>query len=159
MILISIKNKDRSNIPASQLFQPAIEESDDGQGDDEMDINNLEIVEQLALDHFSVFLREAQELADWKEKENLWKHPKRYDGRSKRTLKWRKIQEDLAKKDILLLVFDFIAFVAAKKKAHIEEDLTARTTEIGQELKSEMCVSEMLDTENLVSIHRNKMCC
>lgn len=64
MILISIKNKDRSNIPASQLFQPAIEESDDGQGDDEMDINNLEIVEQLALDHFSVFLREAQELAD-----------------------------------------------------------------------------------------------
>lgn len=56
-------------------------------------------------------------------------------------------------------MFDFIAFVAAKKKAHIEEDLTARTTEIGQELKSEMCVSEMLDTENLVSIHRNKMCC
>jgi len=47
----------------------------------------LEIVEQSALDHFNAILQKAQTLVAQAEMEKPQKRPKRYNGKSKRTLK------------------------------------------------------------------------
>lgn len=99
-------------------------------------------------------MKNAQRLAAQAEKENPRKRPKRYDGKSKRTLKrCKKCQEDLAKQGYLP-VFEFMAHMKemAKKKAHVEQ-LVASATEHGQE--SEESTPEELDTEDLVLYNYN----
>lgn len=125
-----------------------------GQGEEETNLekqyDGLEIVEQSALDHFNSILQKAQKLAAKAEKNKSQKRPKRYEGKSKRTLKRRKkCGEDLAKKGFLS-VFEFMAVVKekAQKKAHMEQ-LVARTME--SEQVSEESAPEELDTEDLVS--------
>ena len=110
----------------------------------------LEIVEQSALDHFNAVLQKAQELAAKAERENPRKRPRKYTGKSKRTLKRRKtFQEDLAKKGFLS-VFDFIAHMEEKaKKKKDSEQLIARASESEQVLEGS--APEELDTEALVS--------
>jgi hypothetical protein len=119
--------------------EPDLEESDDG----------LEIVEQSALDHFNAVLQEAQKLAAKAEREKPQMRPKRYTGKSKRTLKrCRKCREDLAEQGYFS-VFEFMEHVKekAKEKKHIEQ-LVERAAEHEQEL--EESAPEELDTECLV---------
>jgi len=47
----------------------------------------LEIMEQSELDHFNAVLQKAQKLAAKAERENPQKCPRKYNGKSKRTLK------------------------------------------------------------------------
>jgi hypothetical protein len=78
--------------------------------------DDLEIVEQSALDHFNFILQKAQSLAAKQEHVNPRKCPKRYNGKSERSLKrHKKRQEDLAKQGYLL-VFEFLAHVTDKTK-------------------------------------------
>jgi hypothetical protein len=112
----------------------------------------LEIVEQSALDHFNAVLQKAQRATAEAEREMPRKRPRRYDGKSKRTLKRHKqFQEDLAKKGYFS-VFDFMAHVKekAKKKEHLEQ-LMARELERIQVSDSEESAPEELDPETLVS--------
>jgi len=121
-----------------------------GQGEEEINLekqyDGLEIVKQSALDHFNSILQKAQKLAAKVERDGLQKWPKRYEGKSKRTLKWcKKCWEDLAKKDFLL-VFEFMAVIKekAQKKAHMEQ-FVARIMESKQVL--EKSAPEELDTK------------
>ena len=141
-------------------LQPAVEECEGGQTEEETDLDDgLEIVEQSALNHFSAILQKAQSLAAEAEKKNPRKRPKRYTGKSEKTLKRRKKhREDLAKKGYLS-VFEFIAHVkeSAKKKEHMKQ-LVASATKCGhvseesepEELDTEELDTEDLDTEDLV---------
>ena len=76
-----------------------------GQGEEETNLekqyDGLEIVEQSALDHFNSILQKAQKLAAKAEKNKSQKRPKRYEGKSKRTLKRRKkCGEDLQQRKV-----------------------------------------------------------
>ena len=134
----------------NRLVQPAVEECEGGQGEEETDFEEPyvepEIVEQSALKHFNAVLQEAQRLAAAAEREKPWKHPKWYQGNSKRTQKrHKKYQEDLAKQGYFS-VFKFLALVKerAQKKALKQ----------GQASESEESAPEELGTE--ISIVRSK---
>jgi hypothetical protein len=83
-----------------QTLQPAVEEWNSSQpkeGDSEGEVgveepcyssdDGLEIVEQVALDYFNSILQNAQKLAAEAEKQKPRKRPRRYNGKSKRTMK------------------------------------------------------------------------
>jgi hypothetical protein len=57
-------DKDNTNTPTNKAFQPAIEKCESGQEEVEIvfeeQYDDLEIVEQLALDHFNSILQKAQ---------------------------------------------------------------------------------------------------
>jgi hypothetical protein len=114
---------------------------------------DLEIVEQSTLDHFNFVLQKAQELAAEAEKKKPRKHPKRYNGKSKKTLKRRKkIKENLAKQGYLS-VFEFMTHVEETvKKRECIKQLVARAAEGEQESEESAPESASeLDTEDLVS--------
>ncbi len=114
--------------------------------------DDLEIVEQSALDHFNAILKKARELGAKAKKMKSQKHPRKYDGKSKRMLKqWKKHQEDHGKQGYLL-VFEFIAHVEEKnKKSTCMEQLVAWAAE--SEQASEESAPEEMDTEDSVSKH------
>jgi hypothetical protein len=88
---IHLKNKDNTIISTDEPLWQAVDECEGGQEEVEMIIEepytNLEIVEQLALNHFNSILLKAQRLAAKAERRNPQKQPKRYDRKSKKTLK------------------------------------------------------------------------
>ncbi len=147
-----------------------MEECEGGRSEEETDLkethDSLEIVEQSALDHFNNILLKAQGLAAKAEREKPRKCPKRYDGKSKRTLRrCKQLQEDLRKKGYPLL-FDFIAYVEnkAKKKAHLEWLVTMASErheqlEVSESEESEGSAPEELDTGALVSEHTGQVRC
>jgi hypothetical protein len=99
-------------------------------------------------------LQTAQRLAAESEKKAP-KHPKRYDSKSKKTLKrHKKVRENHAKQGYLS-VFKFIAY--AKEKAKKREQLMARSTQVRAiEIEQESEESapkdgEEVDIEDLVS--------
>ena len=168
---IYFENKDKTLIPTNRPLQPANEKYEGGQREEETDFEefcDLEIVEQSALDHFNTVLQKAQRIVAKAEKEKPPKRPKRYEGKSKRTLKWcKKCQEDLAKQGYLF-VFEFMDHVRenAKKRAHTEQ-LAARALECKQESEESMLeeseestpeeleesMPEELDIKDLMSKH------
>ena len=136
-------------------LQSTVEECGGGQGEEETDIEELyddgpEIVEQSELDHFNTILQKAQRIAA--EAGKSQKRPKKYNGKSERTLKRHKrYQEELAKQGYLP-VFEFIACSKekARKREHMEQLVArARVTEIEQESKES--ASEEVDTKDLMS--------
>jgi hypothetical protein len=145
-----------------------VEQCEGGQSEEETDLeethDSLEIVEQSALDHFNNILLKAQELAANAEREKPRKRPKRYDGKSKRTLRRRKkLQEDLRKKGYPSL-FDFMARAEdkAKKKARLERLVTMASErpeqlEVSESEESEGSAPEELDTGALVSEHTGQV--
>jgi hypothetical protein len=153
-----LKFKDKAIIPTDMPLQSAVEECESGQGEEKTDSeeldDGLEIVEQSELDHFNAILQTAQRLAAESEKKAP-KRPKRYDGKSKKTLKrHKKVRENHAKQGYLS-VFEFIAY--AKEKAKKREQLMARAAQaraIEIEQESEESApedGEEVDTEDLVS--------
>lgn len=159
-----LKNKDNLILSNDHdiLLQPVVQECEDGHGEEEIHVeepyNGLEIVEQSALDHFNAVLQKAQRAATEAQKEKPRKRPKRYDGKSKRTLKRHKnFREDLAKKGFLS-VFDFMAHMkeTAQKKVCLEQ-LVPRELESEQVSDSEESAPEELDTEALVSEHTDQV--
>jgi hypothetical protein len=95
--------KDKFIVFNSGPLQPAVEEYEADQEGGEIAIeepyDGLEIIEQSALDHFNSILHKAQRAAAQAEKEKPQKCPRRYNGKSARTLKrHKKCQEDLVKK-------------------------------------------------------------
>ena len=124
-----ISEKDIIAIPADSLLYHIVEECKDGQREEETDIEepyDLEIVKQSAFDHFNATLQRAQRLAAQAEKENTWKHPRRYSGKSKRTLKRHiKVKENHTKMEFLPL-FEFLAQMkkrALEKEHMLEKEL------------------------------------
>jgi hypothetical protein len=104
-------------------------------------------------------LQKAQRLATIAQTEKPQKRPRRYDGKSKRTLKRHKKHQEVLSKQGFLPIFEFLAHVKhkAEKKERMEQ-LVARTLEIVPEseesaTESEKSVLEELDTEALVSKH------
>ena len=100
--LLYLKNKDKITILPNRLLWPAAERYDSGQKEEKTEVkeqyNGPEITEQSTLDCFNSTLQNALKCATKAEHKNLQKCPKRYDGKSKRTLKQqKKHQEDLAK--------------------------------------------------------------
>jgi hypothetical protein len=155
-VSVYLENKDQLIILNDRPLQPAVKEGEGGQREEETDIeepyDGFEIVEQSALDHFNAILQKAQQLAAEAERMKPRKRPRRYEGKSKRTLKrHKKCREDLAKQGYLS-VFDFMAHVkeSAEKRAHLEQ-LVSRASESKQ--VSEESASEELDTITLVSKH------
>ena len=74
-------------------LQSTVEKCGGGQGKEDTDIEELyddgpKIVKQSELDHFNTILQKAQRIAA--EAEKSQKHPKKYNGKSKRTLKRHK---------------------------------------------------------------------
>jgi hypothetical protein len=108
-------------IPIHRALQPAIDECEDGQEEERTDseepcCDDLKIVEQSALDHFSATLQKAQYLAAQAEREKPRKRLKQYDGKSKRTLKRHKqCKADLAKQGYVS-VFEFLAHKTQRDK-------------------------------------------
>src|SRR6266566_4856312 len=96
LILVSahLKNKGTLTIPNDTPIQPIVEEYEGGQGKEEIDIedlyNGLKIVEQSELNYFNAILQKAQKLTMKAQGERPQKHSRRYDGKSKRTLKRHK---------------------------------------------------------------------
>jgi hypothetical protein len=157
-----VENIDKINNPNDRHLQPAAEECGGGQREDEIDIEEpyegLEIVEQSALDHFNAILQKAQGLAALAqgEKEKTRKRPRRYSGRSKKTLKQHKKQkEDLQKKGFHSM-FEYIALKKdeAEKKARMEQ-LALGAIEIEESEESE---PEELGTEDSVSERVGQVC-
>jgi hypothetical protein len=91
---IHLKNKDNTIISTDKPLWQAVDECEGSQEEVEIIIEepytDLEIVKQSALDHFNSILLKAQKLAAEAERRNPWKRPKRYDGKSKKTLKQQK---------------------------------------------------------------------
>ena len=150
-------------IPDNGPLQPAVKECEGGQREEETDLeepyDDLEIVEQSALDHFNTVLQKAQSLAAKAEREKSRKRPRRYTGKSKRTLKQhKKCQEDLAKQGYLP-VFEFMAHVEAvsKKKKHIEMVVT-RAVESEPVSEESAPESSKSDTEDLMSKRVGQVC-
>jgi hypothetical protein len=107
-------------IPIHRPLQPAIDECEDGQEEERTDseepCDELEIIEQSALDHFSATLRKAQYLSAQAEREKPQKCPRWYDGKSKRTLRRHKRHKaDLAKQGYVS-VFEFLAHKTQRDK-------------------------------------------
>ena len=137
-------------IPDDTILQPAVGMCEGGQREEEIDIEepcyDLEIVEQTALEHFNAVLQKAQEVAAEAEKKNPRKRPRKYTGKSDKTLRrHKKRREDLAKQGFLP-VFDFIARMKERKQLG---GAIAGTSE--SEQASQESAPEVLDTEALVS--------
>ena len=135
-------------------LQPTIDEcegvQEEVEAESEERYGDLEIVEQSALDDFNSILKRAQQLAAETERMMPQKRPRKYDSKSKRTLKHREQRrEDLAKQGYLS-VFKFMAHVEekTKKKAWMEQ-LVEMAAE-GEQASEESALEEM-DTEDLVS--------
>ena len=106
--------------------------------EEEMGLNEQydspEIVEQSALNHFNFVLKEAQRVVAQAENKRPQMHPKRYNGKSKRTLEQHKNYWNKLAQQGFLSVFEFMAHTkeTARKKAHLDE-LTAKAIEVGPE--------------------------
>jgi hypothetical protein len=153
------------SIPTHRHNRPGIEEhegsqEEEGTNPEEPCDDDLEIVEQSALDHFSDILQKAQCLATQAERERPRKCAKRYDGKSKRTLKRHKQhKEDLAKQGFLS-VFEFLAYKMEKKRERAPETAVEMVTE--SEHTSESTLEDLeLDTEalNVVFEHMGQVHC
>jgi hypothetical protein len=133
-------------IPIHGSLQPAIDEHEDGQEevrtDSEEPGDDLEIIDQSALDQFSATLQKAQYLAAQAEREKPQKCPKQYDGKSKRTLKRHKqCKADLAKLGYVS-VFEFLA-----QKTQRDKERTLRMVAESERASESTPEDLELDTE------------
>jgi hypothetical protein len=127
-----------------------------GQGEEETDFeepyDGLEIAEQTALDHFNAILQKAQILATKAEKDKPRKRPRRYSGKSQRTLKRQKDRREALAKQGQLSLFGYMSYMKNKamEKKPLEQPMT-RTSEGEQISESEsdsdveVLVSERVD--------------
>jgi hypothetical protein len=130
-------------------------ESSQGEEDSETGFNNpydddLEIVEQSALDHFNSILQKAQSLAAKAEIEKPRKRPKRYKGNSERTLKRRKKEQEEFKRQGYgdLSMFGF--HVAPKKAREREQAPEESAPEDSDTSSVSECVGQVRHREVLI---------
>lgn len=166
------KNKD--NVDIRSLDSPLDSPPQPAEGDQwekEIDLDDpsdddLEIVEQSELDHFCAILQKAQRLAADAERETTKsrKRPRKYDGKSKRTLKRREKEQERLEKEGQLSVFGFMARMKerADQRAHMEQLVTSTLKSRQEEDVSEESAVEVgtsdTDSELEVVMTKRGMC-
>jgi hypothetical protein len=134
--------------PPDTLLQLTVEDCDDNQGeggDETVSDDDLEIVEQSALDRFSAILQKAQKTAAEAERQKKSKkRPKTYDGNSDRTKRRNTKKGKDHEKNGYLSVFGYMAYIKAKNGASRESTsapLEMEESTVGE--KTALSVSEM----------------